>query len=87
MSWFKREDGDYESNPGGEGPNGERNVRTEGLWTKCLGCRAVLYKPELEANLNVCPKCQHHFKLGARQRIDPPLVGTRCTSIISKPCR
>jgi acetyl-CoA carboxylase carboxyl transferase subunit beta len=69
MSWFKREDGDYESNPG-EGPNGERNVRTEGLWTKCLGCRAVLYKPELEANLNVCPKCQHHFKLGARQRIE-----------------
>ena len=70
MSWFKREDGDYESNPGGDGPNGERNVRTEGLWTKCLGCRAVLYKPELEANLNVCPKCQHHFKLGARQRIE-----------------
>ncbi len=70
MSWFKREDGDYESNPGGEGPNGERNVRTEGLWTKCLGCRAVLYKPELEANLNVCPKCQHHFKISARQRIE-----------------
>jgi len=45
-------------------------VRTEGLWTKCLGCRAVLYKPELEANLNVCPKCQHHFKIGARKRID-----------------
>jgi acetyl-CoA carboxylase carboxyl transferase subunit beta len=34
-----------------------------------MGCRAVLYIPELEANLNVCPKCQHHFKMGARQRI------------------
>jgi acetyl-CoA carboxylase carboxyl transferase subunit beta len=72
MSWFKRENGDYESGAGSDnGPEpGGRNVRTEGLWTKCLGCRAVLYKPELEANLNVCPKCQHHFKIGARKRID-----------------
>jgi acetyl-CoA carboxylase carboxyl transferase subunit beta len=73
MSWFKRENGEYESGPPGSGPepsdSGERTVRTEGLWTKCLGCRAVLYKPELEANLNVCPKCRHHFKIGARQRI------------------
>jgi acetyl-CoA carboxylase carboxyl transferase subunit beta len=72
MSWFKRESGDYESDPGGNGPSdpGGKNVRTEGLWTKCLGCRAVLYKGELESNLYVCPKCQHHFKIGARQRID-----------------
>jgi acetyl-CoA carboxylase carboxyl transferase subunit beta len=72
MSWFKRENGDYESGSGPDnGPEpGGRNVRTEGLWTKCLGCRAVLYKPELEANLSVCPKCQHHFKIGARKRID-----------------
>ncbi len=70
MSWFKRENGDYEPEPGDGNGSGERNVRTEGLWTKCLGCRAVLYKPELEANLHVCPKCQHHFKIGARQRID-----------------
>jgi acetyl-CoA carboxylase carboxyl transferase subunit beta len=70
MSWFKRENGDYEPEPGDGNGHGERNVRTEGLWTKCLGCRAVLYKPELEANLHVCPKCQHHFKIGARQRIE-----------------
>jgi acetyl-CoA carboxylase carboxyl transferase subunit beta len=72
MSWFKRENGDYESGPGLE--NGtdatEKNVRTEGLWIKCNGCRAVIWKAELEANLNVCPKCQHHFKLDARQRIE-----------------
>jgi acetyl-CoA carboxylase carboxyl transferase subunit beta len=71
MSWFKRESGEYES---GEGPNGAadaagRTVRTEGLWIKCVGCRAVIWKADLEANLNVCPKCQHHFKIGARQRI------------------
>ena len=72
MSWFKREDGEYESDPGGNGtPDaGRRKVRTEGLWIKCLGCRAVVFKADLEANLNVCPKCQHHFKMGGRQRID-----------------
>jgi acetyl-CoA carboxylase carboxyl transferase subunit beta len=45
-------------------------VRTEGLWIKCPSCRQVLFKAELEANLNVCPKCGHHFKIGARQRMD-----------------
>jgi acetyl-CoA carboxylase carboxyl transferase subunit beta len=71
MSWFKRDDGEYEAGPGGNGgpDNGERNVRTEGLWTKCLGCRQTIWKADLEANLNVCPKCQYHFKIGARQRI------------------
>jgi acetyl-CoA carboxylase carboxyl transferase subunit beta len=70
MSWFKRENGEYESDPGGDaGRDPERKVRTEGLWTKCLGCRQTIWKADLEANLNVCPKCQHHFKIGARQRI------------------
>ena len=71
MSWFKRNDGEYESGPGGDGgaDAGGRNVRTEGLWTKCLGCRQTIWKADLEANLNVCPKCQHHFKIGARQRM------------------
>jgi acetyl-CoA carboxylase carboxyl transferase subunit beta len=45
-------------------------VRTEGLWIKCVGCREIIWKANLLANLNVCPKCQHHFKMGARQRID-----------------
>jgi acetyl-CoA carboxylase carboxyl transferase subunit beta len=72
MSWFKREDGDYESGRGPEnGPDaGAKNVRTEGLWVKCPGCRQPIYKPDLLANLNVCPKCQYHFKIGARERLD-----------------
>jgi acetyl-CoA carboxylase carboxyl transferase subunit beta len=45
-------------------------VRTEGLWIKCPGCRTPLFKAELEANIHVCPKCGHHFKIHARQRID-----------------
>jgi acetyl-CoA carboxylase carboxyl transferase subunit beta len=70
MSWFKRESGDYEPEPTDPNGDGERRVRTEGLWIKCLGCRQALYKPDVAANLNVCPKCQHHFKISARQRIE-----------------
>ena len=72
MSWFKRENGEYESGPGPEnGPDpGTKNVRTEGLWVKCPGCRQPLYKAELDASMQVCPKCQHHFKMGARERIE-----------------
>ena len=72
MSWFKCESGEYESGAGPEGgadANG-RTVRTEGLWTKCVGCRQIIWKADLEANLNVCPKCQHHFKISAKQRLD-----------------
>src|SRR5690606_5845647 len=42
----------------------------EGLWHKCPSCDAVLYKPELEKTLDVCPKCQHHMRIGARARLD-----------------
>ena len=41
----------------------------EGLWEKCEGCAAVLYRPELERNLEVCPKCGHHHPIGARKRL------------------
>ncbi|MGA7107586.1 MAG: acetyl-CoA carboxylase, carboxyltransferase subunit beta [Terracidiphilus sp.] len=68
MSWFKRENGEFEG-PEGNGDE-EKRVRTEGLWTKCPGCRQAIFNPDLQANLNVCPKCQYHFKIGARQRLD-----------------
>jgi acetyl-CoA carboxylase carboxyl transferase subunit beta len=42
----------------------------EGLWSKCPSCEAVLYATDLEKNANVCPKCAHHNRVGARQRID-----------------
>ena len=41
----------------------------EGLWKKCPACNAVLYSAELENSLNVCPKCNHHMRIGARQRL------------------
>lgn len=45
------------------------NKVPEGLWEKCVKCDAVLYKPELEKNLDVCPKCDHHMRVGARARL------------------
>jgi acetyl-CoA carboxylase carboxyl transferase subunit beta len=50
----------------------ERRTRSvpEGLWIKCPSCDAVLYRAELERNLQVCPKCNHHMRIGARDRLD-----------------
>jgi acetyl-CoA carboxylase carboxyl transferase subunit beta len=62
MSWFKREDNEIVN-------DAERTVRTEGLWVRCPECRQVLFKADLEANLQVCSKCGYHFRLGARERI------------------
>lgn len=42
----------------------------EGVWKKCVKCGAALYRPELEKNLDVCPKCHHHMRVSARRRID-----------------
>lgn len=49
--------------------NTEKKGVPEGLWTKCLGCEAVLYRADLERNLEVCPKCGHHHRVGARKRV------------------
>ncbi len=49
---------------------GNRKSVPEGLWAKCPGCSAVLYRPELERNIDVCPKCGHHMRIGARRRLE-----------------
>ncbi|WP_236011980.1 acetyl-CoA carboxylase, carboxyltransferase subunit beta [Marinobacter mangrovi] len=48
----------------------QRTSVPEGLWKKCPKCGAFLYKPELDKNLDVCPKCQHHLRVTARRRLD-----------------
>jgi len=63
MSWFKREGHTIVN-------DAEKTVRTEGLWIKCGSCSQPLFKADLEANLQVCPKCAHHFRFDARGRID-----------------
>jgi len=65
MPWFTR------PKPKTEGPpeEGERRVRTEGLWVKCDGCRQIIWRKALQENLHVCPKCGFHFKIDALTRL------------------
>lgn len=65
MSWL---DKIVPSRSGAKGAGSSRVP--EGLWKKCVKCGSVLYRPELERNLDVCPKCDHHFRVGARRRLD-----------------
>ena len=63
MTWFRKEKQPIEA------PK-EKRIRTEGLWVKCDSCKQTLWKKDLEANLSCCPKCNFHFKMGARDRLD-----------------
>ncbi|CAN1516071.1 AccD Acetyl-CoA carboxylase beta subunit [Methylophilaceae bacterium] len=47
----------------------DKKTVPEGLWSKCPACQTVLYKKDLEDNAEVCPKCAHHHRIGARERI------------------
>jgi acetyl-CoA carboxylase carboxyl transferase subunit beta len=62
MAWFKRQSGELDA-------SGEKKIRTEGLWVKCDSCRQIIWKKDLEENLNVCPKCDKHFRIDARSRL------------------
>lgn len=64
MNWLNR------IRPDGPTQSSRSNSVPEGLWKKCPKCAAPLYRPELEKNLDVCPKCQHHMRIGARRRLD-----------------
>jgi acetyl-CoA carboxylase carboxyl transferase subunit beta len=66
MAWFKRDKKSIDAAT----PPEERRVRTEGLWVKCESCRTIVFRKDLEANLFVCPKCQFHFKMNAKQRLE-----------------
>jgi len=62
MAWFKRESVPLDT-------SGEKKVKTEGLWVKCDQCRQIIWKKDLDQNLNVCPKCDRHFRIDARTRL------------------
>ena len=68
MAWFKRNNSKIVEIT----PANERTVRTEGIFTKCENeeCGATLYKKDLHANQNVCPQCNYHFRLSARERLE-----------------
>ena len=64
MAWFKKEKKPKE-------PLEQRSVAIpEGLWVKCEGCREIIYRKEVDQNLQVCPKCDYHFRLSARERLE-----------------
>jgi acetyl-CoA carboxylase carboxyl transferase subunit beta len=63
MAWFKREPVEQLD------ISGEKRVKTEGLWVKCDQCRQIIWKKDLDQNLNVCPKCDRHFRIDARTRL------------------
>jgi len=64
MAWFARQ------KPGVEGTaEADKRVRTEGLWLKCESCGQIIWKKTLDENMQVCPKCEHHFRLDARARL------------------
>ena len=67
MSWFKREKPPDDKLP--QLATDQRKVRTEGLWQKCEGCRQIIWKKDLEANFNVCPKCGAHGRIDAVSRL------------------
>ena len=67
MSWFKKDKPAAANVTATE--ESEKKVRTEGLWQKCDGCRQIIWKRDLEANANVCPKCAFHFRLDAGARL------------------
>ena len=66
MAWFTRNKPGMDDAPDGE----ERRVRTEGLWLKCEDCGQIIWRKALEDNLEVCTKCEHHFRIDARRRLD-----------------
>jgi len=63
MPWFRKEKQRIEAAK-------EKRIQTEGLWVKCDDCKQTLWKKDLEASLFCCPKCNFHFKMGARERLD-----------------
>lgn len=65
MTWFKKKD-----RPKRPDESEERTVRTEGLFVKCAGCEEMLLKREFEETLNVCPRCGHHRRIGAVERLN-----------------
>ena len=65
MAWFTRQKPAREPGVAADAST----VRTEGLWLKCDSCRQVIWRKALEDNLQVCPKCEFHFKIDAAARL------------------
>jgi acetyl-CoA carboxylase carboxyl transferase subunit beta len=72
MTWFRKEKKALEA-------PAEKRVQTEGLWIRCDGCKQILWKKDLEANLQCCTKCNYHFKMSAPARLEMLFDSARYT--------
>jgi len=70
MSWINKILPSIRNNSDSAEGNKQKSSVPEGLWKKCPRCEAVLYRPDLERNLEVCPKCDHHMRITARRRLE-----------------
>jgi acetyl-CoA carboxylase carboxyl transferase subunit beta len=70
MSWINKILPSIRNNSESAEGNKQKSSVPEGLWKKCPRCEAVLYRPDLERNLEVCPKCDHHMRITARRRLE-----------------
>jgi acetyl-CoA carboxylase carboxyl transferase subunit beta len=70
MSWIDKILPSIRNNSDSAEGNKQKSSVPEGLWKKCPRCEAVLYRPDLERNLEVCPKCDHHMRITARRRLE-----------------
>ncbi len=66
MTWFKKKE---EEEKEGKEKRAELRI-SEDLWTKCNSCNEIIYRKVVERNLQVCPKCNYHFQIPARKRIE-----------------
>jgi acetyl-CoA carboxylase carboxyl transferase subunit beta len=66
MAWFTRQKPPIDSEPPDDG---QKSVRTEGLWQKCDACGQIIWRKAVEDNMNVCTKCGHHFRMSSRERL------------------
>ena len=64
MAWFKKD-----KQPKAPVTGEARTVIPEGLWVKCFSCKEIIYRQEVAARANVCPKCNYHFRISARERL------------------
>ena len=78
MAWFRRT-----KRPKAVVSERQRSIVPEGLWVKCDGCREIIYSKELERNLQICPKCGHHFRIDVDRRIELLLDDGSATELFS----
>ena len=68
MAWFHKDPA--KKNTSDAPPVDQRSSRMEGLWVRCEGCGEIVFKQDVEKNLECCPKCDHHFPLPVRRRLE-----------------